>query len=62
MYVCVCIGDDDDVEANGSRSAQELPTGFARVNQVSSGSPAQSAVSTKCICSICNGIMAHWNM
>ena len=43
----MCIDDVDDVKANGSRSAQELPTGFAYVNQVSSGSPAQSAVSTE---------------
>ena len=27
--VSVCIDDVDDVKANGSRSAQELPTGFA---------------------------------
>ena len=45
--MCVCIGDDDDVKANRSRSAQELPTGFACVNQVSSGSPVQSTVSTQ---------------
>jgi len=39
----MCI--DDSVEANESKSAEDLPTGFARVNQVSSGSPAQFAVS-----------------
>lgn len=42
------IDDDvDNAQANEFKSTQELPAGFARVNQVSSGSPAQSAVSSR---------------
>ena len=44
----ICIDDDvDNGRANGSKSAQQLPTGFACINQISSGSPAQSAVSSE---------------
>ena len=43
--MCVYVG-DDDVKANESKATQALPEGFAHVNQVSSGSPAQSAVSS----------------
>ena len=42
-YVYLCVGDDD--KADGSKPIQALPAGFAHVNQVTSGSPAQSAVS-----------------
>ena len=62
--VYVCTDDVDDVKANGSRSAQELPTGFAHVNQVSSGSPAQSAVSTENIqyCTLKHDNGTYWNI
>ena len=55
----MCIGDDDG-KANGSRSAQGLPTGFTGVNQLSSGSPAQSVVSPKCMQYLYIKIMESW--
>ena len=42
-YVYVCVGDDD--KSDGSKPTQVLSARFACVNQVSSGSLAQSAVS-----------------
>ena len=45
MYVYVCVGDDG--KADGSKPTQVLPAGFAHVNQVTFGSPAQSAVSSQ---------------
>ena len=47
VYVCTHVGDDD--KADGSKPTQALPAGFACVNQVTSGFPAQSAVSSQVI-------------
>ena len=41
----VCVGDDD--KADGSKPTQALPAGFACANKVTSGSPAQSVVSSQ---------------
>ena len=44
MFMYTFVG-DDAADKVAAKSAPKLPSGFAKINQVSSGSPAQLAVS-----------------